>query len=84
MAIITALFHDAGYIRHAERAGDFVNGAEFTLHHVSRSADFLRRYLPELGLARAIGVSSMIVHFTGCELDTDRIELRIPATSSGG
>ena len=78
MAVITALFHDSGYIRHQERDADFSNGAEFTLYHVSRSADFLRRYLPELGLARDAGVSSMIVHFTGYELDIDEIELDDP------
>jgi len=78
MAIITSLFHDSGYIRHETRDKDFNNGAEFTLYHVSRSADFLRRYLPELGLARDVGVSSMIVHFTGYELDLDNIELDDP------
>ena len=78
MAVITALFHDAGYIRHLERDSDFQNGAEFTLYHVSRSADFLRRYLPDLGLARDVPVSSMIVHFTGYELDLDHIELDDP------
>ena len=78
MAIITSLFHDSGYIRHETRDRDFTNGAEFTLYHVSRSADFLRRYLPELGLARDVGVASMIVHFTGYELDLDHIELDDP------
>ena len=78
MAIITSLFHDSGYIRHEVRDKDFTNGAEFTLYHVSRSADFLRRYLPELGLAKDVGVASMIVHFTGYELDLDKIELDDP------
>ena len=78
MAIITSLFHDSGYIRHETRDKDFSNGAEFTLYHVSRSADFLRRYLPELGLAKDVGVASMIVHFTGYELDLDHIELEDP------
>ncbi|MBT8103742.1 MAG: hypothetical protein KJO95_12285 [Gammaproteobacteria bacterium] len=78
MAIITSLFHDSGYIRHEERDKDFSNGAEFTLYHVSRSADFLRRYLPDLGLTKDVGVSSMIVHFTGYELDLDKIELDDP------
>jgi hypothetical protein len=78
MGIVTSLFHDAGYIRHQERDVQFRNGAEFTLYHVSRSADFLRRYLPELGMARDVGVSSMIVHFTGYELDLDNIELDDP------
>lgn len=78
MAVIVALFHDAGYIRHKERDENFHNGAEFTMYHVSRSADFLRRYLPELGLARQAGVASMIVHFTGYELNLDDIELDDP------
>ena len=76
--IITSLYHDSGYIRHRERDRDFSNGAEFTLYHVSRSADFLRRYLPEIGLARDVGVASMIVHYTGYELDIDSIELDDP------
>jgi len=78
MTIITSLFHDAGYIRHIERDSEFQNGAEFTLYHVSRSADFLRRYLPELGLSKDVAVSSMIVHFTGYELELDDIELDDP------
>tara|TARA_R110002049_G_scaffold272614_4_gene450236 strand:- start:97 stop:1158 length:1062 start_codon:yes stop_codon:yes gene_type:complete len=78
MAIITSLFHDAGYIRHKDRDHDYANGAEFTLQHVSRSADFLRRYLPELGMAKEVGVASMIVHFTGYEVDLDTIELDDP------
>ena len=78
MAIITSLFHDSGYIRHETRDSEFTNGAEFTLYHVSRSADFLRRYLPELGLSRDVGVASMIVHFTGYELTLDDIELDDP------
>lgn len=78
MAVITSLFHDSGYIRHKERDREFSNGAEFTLYHVSRSADFLRRYLPDLGMSRDVAVSSMIVHFTGYELDLDNIELDDP------
>ena len=78
LAIITSLFHDAGYIRHEERDAEFVNGAEFTLYHVTRSADFLRRYLPELGMTKDVGVASMIVHFTGYEVDLDEIELDDP------
>ena len=78
MAIVVSLFHDSGYIRHEERDSDFDNGAAFTLYHVSRSADFLRRYLPDLGMSAEVGVASMIVHFTGYELDLDNIELDDP------
>jgi hypothetical protein len=84
MVVITSLFHDSGYIRHEERDKDFQNGAEFTLYHVSRSADFLRRYLPKLGLSRDVAVSSIIVHFTGYELDLDKIELEDPRDAIGG
>ena len=78
LALIVSLFHDSGYIRHEERDNDYKNGAEFTMYHVTRSADFLRRYLPSLGLAKDTGVASMIVHFTGYELDLDKIELDDP------
>jgi len=78
LAVVTSLFHDSGYIRHRERDADYANGAEFTMYHVSRSADFLRRYLPTLGMSQDVGVASMIVHFTGYELDLDNIELDDP------
>lgn len=78
LAIIVSLFHDAGYIRHVDRDSDYRNGAEFTMYHVSRSADFLRSYLPEIGLGQHIGVASMIVHFTGYELEIEDIELDDP------
>src|ERR1700677_2678439 len=49
MALVTSLFHDAGYIREED---DRVhrNGAEFTLYHVTRSAKFLARFLPTIGM----------------------------------
>lgn len=78
MAIITSLFHDSGYIRHKERDRGYNNGAELTLYHVSRSADFLRRYLPSIGLAKDVAVSSIIVHYTGYEVDLNEIELEDP------
>ncbi|MEM6514167.1 MAG: hypothetical protein AAF660_14240 [Pseudomonadota bacterium] len=78
LAIIVSLFHDAGYIRHEVRDRDYKNGAEFTMYHVTRSADFLRSYLPEVGMSRDIGVASMIVHFTGYELNIEDIELDDP------
>ena len=84
MGLITSLFHDAGYIRHIERDREYRNGAEFTLYHVSRSADFLRRYLPRLGLDAYVPVASQIVHFTGYEIDLDHIELDDPRDSFCG
>ena len=47
VALITALYHDSGYIRHKNDHKHF-HGAEYTATHVARSADFLRRYLHKL------------------------------------
>lgn len=68
IGIAVALFHDAGYIR---RKGDsrHQHGAEYTRVHVSRSARFLAEYLPTIGLERAAPVASVLVHFTGYEID---------------
>ena len=41
------------------------NGAEFTLYHVTRSARFLARFLPSIGMENWVPVSTRIVHFTG-------------------
>jgi hypothetical protein len=63
--IVFALFHDVGYLR---REGDPQrNGAEFTRTHVSRGVNFLRDYLPELGLGEWVQVASQALHFTGYE-----------------
>ena len=84
LGLITALYHDAGYLRHKEHDHGCVNGAELTLTHVSRSADFLRRYLPKLGLDHFVTVVTQIVHFTGYELNLDSIELDDPKDSTIG
>ncbi|MGO9036821.1 MAG: hypothetical protein ACLPV2_08410 [Steroidobacteraceae bacterium] len=74
MGLVTSLFHDAGYIR---EIGDrqYRNGAEFTLYHVTRSARFLARFLPTIGLERWVPVSTRIVHFTGYEVKLSQIQL---------
>lgn len=76
LGVIIALFHDAGYIRHAGDAAR--NGAEFTMTHVQRSGDFLRHYLPQVGYAAEAGLASQVVHFTGYEVALDRIEVSHP------
>lgn len=73
LGVIIALFHDAGYIRHA---GDTAsNGAEFTLTHVKRSGEFLQHYLPQVGFAAEAALASRVVHFTGYEVALDQIEV---------
>jgi hypothetical protein len=84
LAIISALFHDSGYLRHRERDAAAVNGAVFTRTHVSRSGRYLEGYLPDIGLERFVPVVSRIVHFTGYELNLDQIELEDPKDSMVG
>ncbi|MAF82520.1 MAG: hypothetical protein QGH93_03305 [Gammaproteobacteria bacterium] len=77
LGIITALFHDSGYIRRTDELR-WQNGAEVTSWHVSRGAEFLRTILPRLGLEHWSEVATRIVHFTGYEIDIDDIELDDP------
>jgi hypothetical protein len=77
MGLVTSLFHDAGYIREFD---DRIhsNGAEFTLYHVTRSARFLARYLPNLGMEKWVPTVTRIVHFTGYEMKLKEIQLADP------
>ncbi len=66
--IACALFHDSGYIRRT-RDTRHKNGAEYTRTHVSRSAVFMKEYLPTVGLDAAVPICLRIVHFTGYEVN---------------
>jgi len=77
MGLVTALFHDSGYIRQVSEQ-DVSNGAVFTRQHVTRSARFLAKYLPTAGLAEWTPVSTRIVHFTGYEIPLDLIRVIDP------
>jgi hypothetical protein len=84
LAIVTSLFHDAGYLRHRTLDQGKRNGAEFTLRHVTRSSQFLGQYLPKVGLERWREVAQQIVHFTGYEVSLERLELDNPRDSAVG
>jgi hypothetical protein len=64
--VVMALFHDVGYLRRSSD-GAQRNGAEFTRTHVSRGVEFLRGYLPQLGLGAWVEAASQVLHFTGYE-----------------
>ncbi len=66
LGIITALFHDMGYIR-ATSDTSARNGAEYTRSHVSRGAAFLKSYLPQVGMGDLAAAGSELIHFTGFE-----------------
>ncbi|MEX2198491.1 MAG: hypothetical protein WD886_06735 [Burkholderiales bacterium] len=77
LGVVVALLHDSGYMKRASEA-HIENGAVFTKVHVSRSADFLTRYLPQLGYAEEAGAAAKLVHFTGYEMDIEDILLHDP------
>jgi hypothetical protein len=74
LGVITALFHDFGYLR---KRGDRRHryGAEYTLTHVTRSSHHLQRYLPKIGLKRYAGAGATLVHYTGYERRAETIPL---------
>ena len=77
LGVVIALLHDSGYMRRASEA-HVENGAVFTKIHVSRSADFLARYLPTIGYGPEADVAARLVHFTGYEMDVDDIKVAEP------
>lgn len=73
--VITALYHDCGYIRRRKDTRH-QNGAEYTTTHVSRGARFLEEYLPTIGMADLAQAAARAIHFTGYEIPVRRI--RVP------
>ena len=74
LGIISALFHDFGYLRRrADRRHRF--GAEYTLSHVTRGSRHLRRYLPRVGLRRYARTAATLVHYTGYERRAETIPI---------
>ncbi|MFM9971886.1 MAG: HD domain-containing protein [Burkholderiales bacterium] len=74
LGVITALFHDVGYIRR-ESEKQAQNGAEFTMVHVSRGAQFLKEYLPRVGMPEMADIAADLVHFTGYERPVKTIQV---------
>jgi hypothetical protein len=76
LGVITALFHDCGYIRTLDDK-QHRNGGELTLTHVSRGALFLRDYLPRIGMGEVADVAASLIHFTGYEIPV--AEITVPS-----
>ena len=77
VGIVTALFHDFGYLRKRnDRKHRY--GAEYTLIHVSRGSKFLLEYMPRVGLKKYARDASVIIHFTGYERDPSTIRMDDP------
>ena len=77
LAVLIALLHDSGYLKRASEAA-IENGAVFTKTHVSRGADFISAYLPQLGFGAEAALAARLVHFTGYEMEIDDIRIEDP------
>ncbi len=72
--IVTALFHDIGYLRKVNDTRH-KNGAEYTLKHVTRGAKFLEDYMNRIGMAELAPIASQLIHFTGYEKPIAKIDV---------
>ncbi|MEM6638610.1 MAG: HD domain-containing protein [Pseudomonadota bacterium] len=79
---VVSLFHDAGYIRRDVEAN--VNGAHYTKSHVSRGAEFLRNYMPQIGLGEFVDLAIEVVHFTGYERPLESLAVNSPKAQTLG
>ena len=77
LGIVTALFHDCGYIRHRKDTKHRY-GAEYTTTHVTRGARFLEEYLPTIGMGEFAQAATRVIHFTGYEMPVSRISVPGP------
>jgi hypothetical protein len=76
--ILLALFHDSGYLRKRGIEEDR-HGAEFTITHVSRSANLLQKYMHDKGLGNLAEAAAQVVHYTGYEVPVEQIMVSAPA-----
>lgn len=74
LGIVAALFHDCGYVRRLDDT-EHKNGGELTLTHVSRGAQFLKDYLPTIGMGEMAEVAAALLHFTGYEIPVAQIKV---------
>jgi hypothetical protein len=74
LGVITALFHDFGYLR-KKKDRRHRYGAEYTLTHVSRGSKHLQSYLPKIGLKKYARAGATLVHYTGYERPAESIPL---------
>ncbi|HEY6863829.1 MAG TPA: hypothetical protein VI319_07985 [Burkholderiales bacterium] len=74
LGVIVALFHDCGYVRALDDKLH-KNGGELTLTHVSRGAQFLRQYLPKIGMGDVAEIAASLIHFTGYEMPISHIKV---------
>ena len=77
LGVLVALLHDSGYLKRTSESA-IENGAVFTKVHVSRSAQFISAYLPQLGFGAEAPLAARLVHFTGYEVEIEDIPVDDP------
>ena len=75
VGVITALLHDIGYLRRLNDEKPVANGAEYTIIHVSRGSQFLREYMPRIGMTDMADIAASLIHFTGYERHVNTIQV---------
>lgn len=81
--ILLALFHDSGYLR-KRGLEDNRHGAEFTMVHVSRGEELLKKYLKETGMSPLAETAAHLIHYTGYEIPVENIQVASPAHQAIG
>jgi len=78
LALIATILHDTGYIqRKKDRKG---TGAKYTLNHVERSIDFMRKYFKERGFTKKdFEAASRMISCTGLSTNLMKIPFHDPA-----
>ena len=66
LGVVTALFHDAGYIQRSDD-DNHVNGAQYTKFHIERGVRVLAEHLRHFELEQYLDAATEILHFTGYE-----------------
>jgi len=75
LGLITALFHDAGYIQEAHDTKG--TGAKHTAHHVERSMDLLEKLARRHGLLGGeIDIARVMIKYTDISIDIDDLDIR--------
>lgn len=77
LGVSLALFHDVGFVKKTNDT-TVSSGAFYTSSHVSRGTQFLREYLPRIGLAEFQESGAELLHFTGNEKDAADIAINNP------
>lgn len=72
IALMATILHDTGYIQ--SRKDKKGTGAKYTLNHVERSIDFIKKYFGERCLGKKqLGMASRMIDCTGLNTNLDRV-----------